>query len=1027
MDSQIVNAIETAWNPSSAQQLQYQAFRFLDGLEHDKTAWQASTSLFTRHPRCSDVVRLVSLDIVINAIRRKRLDHQSLLQLKNILLDYTRQSYSYGNQDFIDPPHLQNKLTQLLTLLFATTYNHGWESFMDDFLSLTSFQNNGSGENIAGTILYLRILGSIHDEIADVLLPSQDTKRNTELKDALRARDVPKLAASWQKILQTWQSQNDTVVEMCLLIIGKWVSWIDASLIMNQNLLNILFQLVGRTNPNNKEDRVRDAAIGTFTEIVGKKMKTPDKISMIKFLNLGELISQLIASPPLNDMRQTSNYDTDLAETVAKLVNNIVCDIVKVLDDPQAPSEVKAEAKQLIQNFMPLLLRFLSDEYDEVCSTVISSLTDFFIFLRKEKPILGVYYHMLPPILNNVVQKMRYDEKSSWGDPDEDTDEAEFQELRKRLLVLQKSIAAIDESLYLDVISTQVTNTLQALDQHDGHMDWRDLELALQEIYVIGELALSNGSLYTKGQPTSEAAERLVLLMTKMLDSGVASFPHPANGLQYMEICVRYWYFFEIHAGYTKRVLEHFVRFVHHSHVRVRNRSWYLFHRFVKNLRNKIGDVAEMVIQSIGDLMTIITEVPKQANADDLSSETSNASTDTTFNSQLFLFEAIGSLSSDSSIPLEKQVLYIHTIMNPLFSEIERNLASAKSGDVQAILHIHHVIMALGTLAHGFSDWTPGNPSTAHNAPHKKISEEFSRAAEATLIALEALNTSIDIRTAARAAFSRLIGALGLGVLPLLPRWIKGLLSESSSRDEMAMFLRLLDQVIFGYKKDVYDYLDPLLSPLLQLIFTRLAEPVSGTDDEIQLAELRREYLTFVQIILNNNLGNVLVSNSNIGLFEQLILSITSLAGNVVAKGSGNLAASRLAFSVMTLMVQLWGGPDVENLGSLPNSPSPISQPAFPGFDRFLVERFHPICWEVLREPSFMPANDAQCKQVLNEIAGLEQAIYTKTGDRFLEHLQQQFFPALGIDGNGFLNSLTTSPNRKGLAKYLQTFLAQLR
>jgi exportin-T len=324
--------------------------------------------------------------------------------------------------------------------------------------------------------------------------------------------------------------------------------------------------------------------------------------------------------------------------------------------------------------------------------------------------------------------------------------------------------------------------------------------------------------------------------------------------------------------------------------------------------------------------------------------------------------------------------------MDPLFSEIERNLDPAKSGDAQAILQIHHVILALGTLAHGFSDWTPGNAATAHNAPLKEVSEEFGRAAEAILIALEALKSSFDVRTSARASFSRLMGVLGIRMLPLLPRWIDGLLSQSSSKDEMAMFLRLLDQVVFGFKKEIYSVLDSLLTPLLQRVFAGLAEPVTGTDDEIQLAELRREYLTFVQIILNNELGSVLVSDSNQGFFEPLIGSVTGLA-KTVNNGTGNLSASRLAFSVITRMADLWGGPNVANLSAQPPSTNVLPNPAFPGFDRFLIERFHPICWEVLREPLFRPSTDAQAKQVLNEIAGLEQTIYMKTGDMFIQHL----------------------------------------
>jgi exportin-T len=528
---QVENAIEIAWNPTSDQGLKSQAFDFLNQLRSDASGRQACVTLFTRTPKCSEVVRLVSLDVINNAIQTQQLDLQSLNHLKETLLGYIRRTYGSGSQDQADPASLQNKLTQTLTFLFISLYKQGWESFVDDFLSLTSLQGNGSRDNVVGIVLYLRILSSIHDEIADVIItrPTSETKRNTELKDTLRARGVQKIASSWQEILTQWTGRNDAIVEMNLKVIGKWVSWIDISLIVNQDTLNLLFQLAGRTNPGNKEDKVRDAAIDTFTEIVAKKMKASDKIAMIVFLNLGEVVSQLIASPALHDLRSTSSYDTDLAEAVAKLVNNVVFDIVKVFEDNQVETETQAQAEQLIQSFLPLLLRFFSDEYDEICSTVIPSLTDLLTFLRKAQPLPPAYSAMLSPILNAIIQKMRYDETSSWGNEDEQTDEAEFQELRKRLQVLQKSVAAVDQDLYVEILSNVVGNTFQNLDQHGGQMDWRDLDLALHEMYLFGELTVPNGGLYAKSQPSSVAAERLIVMMSKMVGSGKLATDEPCS------------------------------------------------------------------------------------------------------------------------------------------------------------------------------------------------------------------------------------------------------------------------------------------------------------------------------------------------------------------------------------------------------------------------------------------------------------------------------------------------------------------
>ena len=328
-----------------------------------------------------------------------------------------------------------------------------------------------------------------------------------------------------------------------------------------------------------------------------------------------------------------------------------------------------------------------------------------------------------------------------------------------------------------------------------------------------------------------------------------------------MEICVRYYSFFEHHAHLIPGV-QNFLQLAHHPVKRVRIRAWYLFQRLVKQLRAHIGNIAESVIEVLSDLLVIQAEVPSEGSDNgDMSSEDHENSADTVFNNQLYLFEAVGTLCSTAAVPAEKQVVYVQSVMNPIFLDMERNLAAAKSGDERALLQIHHDIMALGTVARGFSEYVPGGSTIQHGGPPvPEVSEAFCQVTEATLVALESLKTSFNVRTAARFAFSRLIGLVGSRILPQLPRWIDGLLTETSSKDEMALFLRLLDQIVFGFKTEIYGILDTLLTPFLQRVFAAIADPTRGTDDEIQLAELKREYLSFLHALLQNDLESVIVS-----------------------------------------------------------------------------------------------------------------------------------------------------------------------
>ncbi|EME89101.1 uncharacterized protein MYCFIDRAFT_62901 [Pseudocercospora fijiensis CIRAD86] len=1018
MESQVESAIELAFRPEIDGNLKAQAYQFLTVLREDPNAWQVCLALFTRDPSPSEVVRLVCLEIVNNAVQMQRLDQTGLNQVRQRLMEYIGRFYAPGSTD-VDTPSIQNKLTQTITYLFTSLYASDWSNFFDDFIALAG-TDAGNGASRAGMVMLLRILGSIHDEIADLIIPrtQEEQRRSMELKDMVRARDVDKIANIWQGILANWRQFDLTLVDMCLRTIAKWVSWIDIWLVVNERIQGALLEIAGQQgtfSADSKEAKARDAAIDTFTETVGKKMRPNDKVELINYLNLGTIVDQLVASPALADLRTTAEYDTDLAETVAKLVNNVVFDVVKILDTEGVDEQTRTKADQQLQTFVPFLLRFFGDDYDEISATVIPSLTDLLTMFRKMKKAKGSlpehYKSMLQPILDTIIAKMKYDDTASWGDEDEQTDEAEFQELRKRLHVLQQTVAAVDEQIYMDTLSRVMANTLSRLGTSDSP-NWRDLDLALLEMHHFGELAIKNGGLYAKTRPSSEAATRLVEMMSTLVASELAYYPHPAVQLQYMEICVRYVQFFEQNSANIPRVLENFVQFVHSDHTKIKLRSWYLLQRFAKHLRAQLGEYAQTVVQAISDLLPIKAELQSGRDDDDASSEENAQSADAAFQSQLYLFEAIGLVSSTQNVPTPNKVAIAQTVINPLSADLSNHLQAAKNGDERSVLQIHHVIMALGSLANGFSDWTPG--LTHGGPPSTEVSQEFVGASDSILIALENLKQHSDLRAAARHAFSRFLGVLGAQVLPQLPRWIEGLLSSASSNDEMAMFLRTLGQVVYGFKTEIADILDQLLSPLLQRVFSGLSIQASGTDDEIQLRELQREYLNFILVILNNELGSVLVSPANQGTFDAFISSITRFSTDV-----SDPQSARLAFSVLTKLTSIWGGPDV--------AVDATPQPTLPGFDNFILAQFAPLPWTLISSLTARTAQDAQMRSVLQEAASLQWTILRKNGVTYQSQLQNEL-RSLGASDDGIQSYFgSIGGDVLGFRKFFASFVQQAK
>jgi exportin-T len=293
----------------------------------------------------------------------------------------------------------------------------------------------------------------------------------------------------------------------------------------------------------------------------------------------------------------------------------------------------------------------------------------------------------------------------------------------------------------------------------------------------------------------------------------------------------------------------------------VRLLAWYNFQRFTRTLRTHLGEVSQTIIQAIADLLPIKAVLPSDREDDDedSSSDVGNYN-DPVFNSQLYLFEAIGCITSSTTIPVDTKLYYVQSILNPIFSDMQQNIGTAKSGDERAVMQVHHNILALGSVSHGFTDWMPG--TKVGEPPPQQISEEFVRCGEAILVALDSLNTVALIRQAAQNSLARLLGGMGNRVLPQLPQWIAELLSQASTKEETSSFLHLLTQIVFAFKTEISSVLDAMLSPLLQRVFERLSEPATGTDDEFQLSELRRKFLSFVNGILNHDLGSVLVSSS---------------------------------------------------------------------------------------------------------------------------------------------------------------------
>jgi exportin-T len=272
---------------------------------------------------------------------------------------------------------LRNKAAQILTLLFSNVYPTVWPTFFDDLIALTEIPSKAL-TNATATEFFLRVSLSVDEEIArqDIQRSRDQVNRNTLLKDAMRERDIPKLAEKWFEILQEYRTRDSNIAELALRVIGSYVAWMDISLVVNDQVMTALYQMLA-------EEPLRIAACEClaevtykvmafesyhqvvltvfrfFKKVVSKGMKPLDKLSLIQMLNITDTLNQLDLvcdlvfsihpfPPHMLSIHTTCpslfvQSDSDFGEHVAKLINVLGCELCQIYADNDVPAEAKSE------------------------------------------------------------------------------------------------------------------------------------------------------------------------------------------------------------------------------------------------------------------------------------------------------------------------------------------------------------------------------------------------------------------------------------------------------------------------------------------------------------------------------------------------------------------------------------------------------------------------------------------------------------------------------------------------------------
>lgn len=1023
---QLDQAVMLAFEGSDAG-IKAQALEFVTQVQAEAGSWLAPCLDVLLSPSRPGQTRFFALQIIERAIS-STVDLQSLnnIRLKLWLLATSNTAVAR---------HIRNKLADVLGLLFTRLYPEEWPSFFADLLQLVAQEPANGGE------LYVSVLKSVHEKIGDQLFArdAEEMQRANWLKDMVRDRDAVRLAHSWVELL-CGGAANDSIVDGVLKVISGWVVWTDMSLILPTVPL-IEKQLANSVT--------RSSAVLSLAEIIAKKMAPDLKLELLGATNVVAALKSCGRDSP------------EFGELLAKLVNAVLFEAAHALNElPSGDSSSVTQGLELvIADLFPLVLEFLGDEFDDTSVQLVPGITEYLTFLRREarqsdkKTSIGGNLdpertQKLRLLLNTLVAKSRYDpDDYVLGDVDSDDDEneAEFDEFRAKVQVLQEQLAQIDTRLFLDVIGTFVSASLTSNASGgsgqagaDVRTSWTALELALYELSVYNDVARQWVSKASKcgsemANLTAEVQQTQFMLFGQMIVAGGSSpaWSHPANRMWYMELVHRQAPQFLVDPKQENRsllsdALQFFLKHgIRSSELKVRIRSWYMFYRLLRAVRRSpiISDPSfgPSVFSVVAPYLPVHVARP---STEHLSIEVQQ---DTTFTSQLYLYELCGILFAvgqdrATSADLMRQLLAT------MFADIDTTTGVATPGPVEH-LRVHHNIVALSSLTKGLTETALDSSSGSLD----ELVSQLQTATQMVVAVLERLHSVQIIRDACRQCFARVLGLLGEKIIIEISSFINVLLQTSTPAD-LGDFLSFLGQLAHQFERNsqVFEMFASLSVPLLEKIFHTLQQVAQiadvdaegSTDAQLFRRNVVASYLQLLYNMLNNKYGAMLFIENNAPVLDNVFQSLMHYSRNGDVKGgAGSAANQKMSVVVLTKMASLWG-----RTGKVeaPNFGADLVVPLFS--ERPTYETLTEMCWTLPADQN-VSFSDAQSRMVISELAGLQQVMWEVRGSEYQSHLVQ-YLTSAGLEATAieeFVLKLNAPPKefKRFYVQFLQKALAK--
>lgn len=1114
MLARIKEAIQVANNPASDAISKRHAVEYLNDVKSDPNVVQWVITLLN-DSQSDEMCKFVSLQILSDLIMSHINTNTALTNItiiKDSILNILKDKI---NRNERDPEYMRNKMSELVTKLFLLMYGecngNQWNTFFVDLFTILQINSLLDTHTLSFSTLgldyLLRICIYINSEIADqTFIRSKEIQlKNNCLKDQMRLNDIKLLVQIWINTLRyvlndTKQNVDTNLMELTtwsLSCIGSYISWIDINLIINPTYINLIYNFLDY-------NETKIACSNCLCEIITKKMKPIDKLSLISLLNITDKLNSL-----------NHNDDLDIHENLAKLASTIGVELSLIMEqcqdimdnsnqnkngnqnsnnnnnnnisvvhnlsnnDTEVQQVLIAADSRILNQCAPLILKFMSHEYDSVTQQCFPFISQYLSIMKKlfalggkpgsavainskKQPLDSEHSNFLVTLMSVIFKKMRIDE-----DCDDDDSQDEIEEfndtIRSKLKTFQESICVINPQLFLENISNMIQSLLTATTS-GSNVNWRDLELALWQMNNLCETIRNN----LFGLPKQEIiSSPPATLMFKFMNSLLNSNSIFQIDISYVEIA-----FFELivrHNNFITGEKEYFTLLnafcsefgMFNKRERVRLRMWYLFTRFLKMIKPKYPiSILSEIIAKINPLLTIKV---RSINMD-------GSENDTTFDNQMYLFEGVGLLvgaNSDTNYDI------LDNVLKPLFTQLE-SCISSQMQTPEIVLQCHHILMAIGTLARGVHvglvpESQVNNTLVSKQLIHQSLIEKFSNIAEVVLVTFSYFNKHENIRDAARFAFSRLIPILNSGILPYANKLIALFLESDLKMLELNDFLGFLGHMIHTFHKDenCLQLFTNLLTPTVNKVHQMMnfiendslnQNNTNGTNNntnfngnnvatEIKDVHnkniivtdsfrdkilLKKAYFAFLQSFVTNNVTSLLLFPNNANTLSIILTDLLTYTPAEIQETS----AMKLALNVLANFIKFFGSGKCTD----PKDPHAMEIQKIEGLNEFFITKVVPLVFEIPFNPEYkFNVKEGTYRIVACDLSRLLKELYSQSiadpntptdinSNPLLKYLSQIYFPQIQFPSQLSMEliEVLVTQDQKAFEKYYVSLIDRL-